>query len=85
MMGEYVGGVPQHVDDPVSRSQIAIQWVIMLLVCLGYHLNMTKSVLFPTQVLTFLRMIVDSVHCSFFITEKTLSEVKTDKGINLKL
>ena len=30
MMGEYVGEVPQHLDDPVSRSQIAIHWVVML-------------------------------------------------------
>ena len=77
------GEVPQHLDNPISRSQIAIHWVVRLLVCLGYFLNITKSVLFPTQVLFFLGMLVDTLKCTFFVTDKRKAKLKRLKEVIL--
>ena len=76
MLGEYADEVPQHLDNPLSRSKIAIHVAVKLFVCLGYFLNISKSVLFPTQVLIFLGMIVNSVERSFFITDKRKQKLR---------
>ena len=82
LLEEYNGKVQSSMNDSFTRSQIAIYWAVMLLVGLGYFLNISKSVLSPTLVLTFLGMIVDSIQCSSFITEKHRD--KEYKGLSSK-
>ena len=36
MLGEYAAKVPQRLDNPLSRSKIAIHLAVKLFVCLGY-------------------------------------------------
>ena len=76
LVGEYGGEVPKNLDDSYSRSQIAIHWAVRLFVCLGYYLNLSKSVFIPTQLLIFLGMWVDTVKRSFFVTDKRKAKLK---------
>ena len=84
LLEEYNGKVEPSMDDSCTRSRIAIHWAVLLLVGLGYFLNISKSVLSPTPVLTFLGMIVDSIQCSFFITEKRRNKIKNTRDFLLR-
>ena len=79
LLEEYNGCVPASLDDPYSRACIAIKLTVKLLVSLGYYLGVRKCIFDPCQRIVFLGMIVDSVECSFFVTDKRkmkLSELR---------
>ena len=44
---------------------------------LGYFLNLTKSVFVPTQIMIFLGMWVDTLQCSFLVTDKRKEKLRT--------
>ncbi|MES9879789.1 MAG: reverse transcriptase domain-containing protein, partial [Sedimenticola sp.] len=76
LLEEYNGQVPEIMDNPYTRAQLAIKLAVHVLVTLGYFININKSVLIPTQTITFLGMIVDSVQGSFFVTEARKSKLQ---------
>lgn len=70
LLGSFNNTVPSILDNPFARASIAIKLSVKLLVSLGYYLGVKKCIFIPCQDIVFLGMIVDSVQCSFFITEK---------------
>ena len=55
LLEEYNGKVEPSMNNSFTCSRIAIHWAVMLLVGLGYFLNMSKSVLSPTNPFDILR------------------------------
>ena len=76
LIEQYNNPLPDHLDTSYTRANIAIRYSVRLLVSLGYYLNISKSVVLPTQSITFLGMIIDSKQCSFFITDKRKCKLK---------
>lgn len=79
LLEEYNGTVPITLDTPYMRSCIALRLSVKLLVSLGYFLGVPKCVFVPTQCIIFLGMIINSIECSFFITDK-----RKDKFLSLQ-
>ena len=42
LLGEYGGEAPQHLNNPFSRSKIAIHWAVRLFVGLGYFFKFNE-------------------------------------------
>ena len=70
LLEEYNGNVPEALDDKISRSYLLVKLTVKLLVSLGFFLGTKKCVFILSQRMVFLVMIIDSVECWFFITEK---------------
>ncbi|MEW8546097.1 MAG: hypothetical protein AB2693_21460 [Candidatus Thiodiazotropha sp.] len=70
LLEEFNGAVPRDLEDSYSRACIATRLTIKLLISLGFYLGIEKCIFNPCQELVFLGMLVNSVECSFFITEK---------------
>lgn len=75
LLEEYNGTVPQNMDDSFSRACIAMKLSIKLLVSLGFYLGIDKCIFRPCQEIVFLGMWVNSVACSFFVTEKRKQKI----------
>ncbi|KAI8487678.1 hypothetical protein Bbelb_346710 [Branchiostoma belcheri] len=89
---------PTEVDEITAfrRAEKAIFLLVTILVRLGYFINLAKSVLVPTQIITFLGMIINSILMAFGIPEEKkgkfgtlrrqiLSEGKVDVKLLQKL
>ena len=72
----YKGPITYHDDNPSVRAHVAIRYAIKTLVGLGYFLNLTKSIIKPTQRLTFLGLEIDTCACSFYVPEKRKQKLK---------
>ena len=70
LLEEFNGTVPRELEGSYSRACIATRLTIKLLVSLGFYLGIEKCIFNPCQELVFLGMLVNSLECSFFITEK---------------
>ena len=84
LLEEYNGKVPEALDDKISRSYLAVKLTVKLLVSLGFFLGTKKCVFIPSQRMVFLGMIIDSVECSFFITEKRRQKFVAIRDLILK-